>query len=70
MFSLKRIYMFAGFLILIGLLGLIAFTTWYTVDESEQVIVTFGRADEVITEPGLHFKWPWPVLKSGKAFIR
>ena len=67
MISLKRIYMFAGFFVLIAFLGLVAITSWYTVDESEQaVIVTFGKADAVITEPGLHFKWPWPVQKAVK----
>lgn len=49
-----------------GLVLLVAvFTSWYTVDESEQaVIVTFGVANETIVEPGLHFKLPWPVQKA------
>jgi len=43
-----------------GIVALIAvFTSWYTVDESEQaVVITFGRADNTVTEPGLHFKLP------------
>ena len=50
----------AVFLIII--LGLIAFTSWYTVDESGQaVILTFGEAQEGTSEPGLHFKLPWPI---------
>lgn len=37
-------------------------TSWYTVDESEQaVVVTFGKVDTTISEPGLHFKLPWPI---------
>jgi len=62
MMSLKRIYSFAGLILLIILLSIVAFTTWYTVDESEQaVILTFGKVEEGITEPGLHFKMPWPI---------
>ncbi|RNF40860.1 FtsH protease activity modulator HflK [Planococcus salinus] len=49
-----------------GILLLVAvFTSWYTVDESEQaVIITFGVANETIAEPGLHFKLPWPIQKA------
>jgi membrane protease subunit HflK len=33
----------------------------YTVDPAEEgVILTFGRYTKT-TQPGLHFKWPWPV---------
>lgn len=43
-------------------LALVGLTSWYTVDESEQaVILTFGKAEETITEPGLKFKLPWPI---------
>ncbi|MBG9541715.1 FtsH protease activity modulator HflK [Cytobacillus firmus] len=62
MISLKRIYTIAGLIIAIVILSIVAFTTWYTVDESDQaVILTFGKVEEGITEPGLHFKLPWPV---------
>ncbi|WP_077214211.1 FtsH protease activity modulator HflK [Bacillus dakarensis] len=62
MLSIKRIYMIIGLIILIAVLSLVAFTTWYTVDESEQaVILTFGKVEEGITEPGLNFKLPWPI---------
>ncbi|MCH1627291.1 FtsH protease activity modulator HflK [Fredinandcohnia quinoae] len=62
MVSLKRIYTIVGLSILVLILGTVALTTWYTVDESEQaIILTFGKADEGITEPGLHFKMPWPI---------
>lgn len=62
MVSLKRIYTIAGLAILIVILSIIAFTSWYTVDESDQaVILTLGEAEDAITEPGLHFKMPWPI---------
>lgn len=50
-------------MVLLGLiLILVAFTTWFTVDESEQaVVITFGQANSTVTESGLHFKMPWPI---------
>ena len=51
-----------GFAFLILILGVIGFTTWYTVDESDQaVILTFGKVEQTVAEPGLHFKMPWPI---------
>lgn len=52
----------------IGIVALVAvFTSWYTVDESEQaVVITFGEATEIIPDSGLHFKLPWPVQKVEK----
>ncbi|WP_102263831.1 FtsH protease activity modulator HflK [Mesobacillus jeotgali] len=62
MVSLKKIYVTSGIVVLAIIIGLTAFTTWYTVDESEQaVILTFGKVEEGISEPGLHFKLPWPI---------
>ncbi len=62
MLSLKRIYMYVVLVLLIPILGILAFTTWYTVDESEQaVILTFGKVEEGLTDPGLHSKLPWPI---------
>ncbi len=62
MVSLKKIYITTGLTLLIIILGIVAITTWYTVDESDQaVILTFGKVDETITEPGLHVKMPWPI---------
>lgn len=62
MVSLKQIYTVTGLVIGILILGLVGFTSWYTVDESEQaVILTFGKADTTVTEPGLKFKMPWPI---------
>ncbi len=40
-------------------LGLLAFGTFFTVDQRSQAIVMyFGRPERVIQEPGLHPKWP------------
>lgn len=62
MVSLKRMYTLIGLVVLIIVLSNVAVSTWYTVDESEQaVILTFGKAEETTTEPGLHFKLPWPI---------
>ena len=62
--SVKRTLMFVG----LGVFGIVALvavlTSWYTVDESEQaVVITFGSADDMITDSGLHFKLPWPIQK-------
>lgn len=60
--TLKQIYSWIGIIIAVAVLGLVAATSWYTVDESEQaVLITFGEAEEGTTEPGLHFKLPWPI---------
>ncbi|MFQ3542529.1 FtsH protease activity modulator HflK [Halobacillus rhizosphaerae] len=60
--SLSQIYKWAGLLVAAVLLIFILLTTWYTVDESEQaVLINFGKAEDGITEPGLHFKLPWPI---------
>ncbi|HHY21344.1 MAG TPA: FtsH protease activity modulator HflK, partial [Bacilli bacterium] len=56
--------MIVGFVALIGIgiLGLFLATGWYIVDESEQAaLITFGRVEETVTEPGLKFKLPWPI---------
>lgn len=67
MISLKRMYIMTAAVFLVIILALTAFTTWYTVDESEQaVILTFGNAQEGTSEPGLHFKLPWPIQKVEK----
>ncbi|MEG0259741.1 MAG: FtsH protease activity modulator HflK [Lysinibacillus sp.] len=60
--SVKRILMIVA-LVIFGSVALVSvFTSWYTVDESEQaVVITLGRADDMVTESGLHFKLPWPV---------
>ncbi|WP_434402414.1 FtsH protease activity modulator HflK [Planococcus sp. 11815] len=61
----KRILTIVGLSVASILLLVAVFTSWYTVDESEQaVIITFGEAGEPVTESGLHFKMPWPVQKA------
>ncbi len=60
--SLKRVYSFVAMIIAAIIIVIVLFTSWYTVDESEQAIVlTFGEAGEPIVESGLKFKMPWPV---------
>ncbi|WP_211653865.1 FtsH protease activity modulator HflK [Planococcus alpniumensis] len=61
----KRVLSIIG-LSVAGILLLVAvFTSWYTVDESEQAVInTFGEAGEPVTESGLHFKMPWPIQKA------
>jgi membrane protease subunit HflK len=60
-------YIITAAVFLVIILALTAFTSWYTVDESEQaVILTFGNAQEGTSEPGLHFKMPWPIQKVEK----
>ncbi len=42
-----------------GLLVLILFVTAYTVDETEQVVITrFDKVQRTVNKPGLHFKLP------------
>ncbi|WP_298471442.1 FtsH protease activity modulator HflK [uncultured Psychrobacillus sp.] len=58
-------------IIAVSIVGIVllsaVFTSWYTVDESEQaIVITFGDASEPITESGLKFKFPWPIQKVEK----
>lgn len=63
--STKRVLGIIGLSVAGILLLIAAFTSWYTVDESEQaVIITFGVANETVTESGLHFKMPWPIQRA------
>ncbi|MCA0982508.1 FtsH protease activity modulator HflK [Halobacillus yeomjeoni] len=65
--SVKQIYKWIGLGMTAVLLIFLFITTWYTVDESEQaVVLTFGEAEDGITEPGLHFKMPWPIQEVKK----
>ncbi|WP_253905596.1 FtsH protease activity modulator HflK [Bacillus sp. THAF10] len=65
--SLKRIYAAVFLIFLAAVIGSVALTSWYTVDQSEQaVIMTFGKVEEGISEPGLHFKMPWPIQEVEK----
>jgi modulator of FtsH protease HflK len=63
--STRRTLMTVGMIFVGIILLIIAFTTWYTVDESEQaVVITFGKADTTVTDSGLHFKLPWPIQRA------
>ncbi len=50
-----------GALILVLLIGV--FTSFYTVDDKQQAVVTTFGAVTDITEPGLHFKLPFGIQK-------
>lgn len=55
-----------GFVSLIGIAILVLFliTGWYIVDESDQAaLITFGKVEDTIEEPGLKFKMPWPIQR-------
>lgn len=60
--TIKRLFTYTGLGFGIIILAIVGFTTWYTVDESDQaVILTLGKVDTAVIEPGLHFKLPWPI---------
>lgn len=64
MVSLKQLIVGLISLIGIGILALFLATGWYIVDETDQAaLITFGRVDETVTDPGLKFKLPWPIQK-------
>ncbi|GAF97602.1 unnamed protein product, partial [marine sediment metagenome] len=51
-------------LLIFGALVLVGMSSFVVVREGErQVVLHWGRPDRVL-EPGLHFKWPWPVDSS------
>ncbi|GGM26713.1 hypothetical protein GCM10011351_10600 [Paraliobacillus quinghaiensis] len=65
--TIKQIYSWIAIIIIVAVLGVVGLTSWFTVDESEQaVIITFGSADEAVTDSGLHFKLPWPIQEVRK----
>ena len=62
----KHMGMFLLAVLVVGVL--LIGTVAYTVDELKDIVLirTFGRVTKVIhgrDDPGLHFKWPWPVQK-------
>ncbi|MDT8859424.1 FtsH protease activity modulator HflK [Alkalihalobacillus sp. MEB130] len=62
--TVKQLLVGFGSLIGVAILALFLATGWYIVDESEQAaLITFGKVDETITEPGLKFKLPWPIQR-------
>ena len=45
-------------------LAVVIYDSFYVIDESEQGVLThFGKIAPPGKEPGLHFKFPWPVSK-------
>jgi len=47
-------------LVVVGALIVLGYASIFTVNERQQALVLqFGRPDQVITQPGLHFKAPW-----------
>ncbi len=49
-----------GALILVGALVILFYAATFTVHQTQQALVLqFGRVRDVISEPGLHFKWPF-----------
>jgi len=68
--TLKQIYQATAGIIILLFLVLVAVTSWYTVDQSEQALVlTLGEVTEEVKDPGLHFKAPWPI-QSVEVFSR
>ncbi len=64
MVTMKQIIVSFFSLIVMAILALFLTTGWYIVDESEQAaLITFGKVDEHVTEPGLKFKLPWPIQR-------
>ena len=62
-----------GKIVLFGLLGLFlligVLTSFYTVDDKQQAVVTtFGKVSD-ITDPGLHFKLPFGIQKAHKVDV-
>ena len=46
-------------------LGVIGFSSIYTVHQTKQVLVLqFGEVRSLVTEPGLHFKLPWEEVRA------
>ena len=51
--------------VLIVIFALLLFTFQVRISEVA-VVTTFGKPTRPLTEPGLYFKWPWPVQKVHK----
>ncbi len=46
------------------LLAAIVYDSVYVIDEAQQGVLThFGRISPPVRDPGLHFKFPWPISK-------
>ncbi len=64
--KVKR-FLLIGFVVLV--LGITLLTSFYTVDDKQQAVVTtFGKVTDV-TDPGLHFKLPFGIQKAHKVDV-
>lgn len=49
-------------LIALGVIVILFLFVVYTVDEKEQVVILqMGKPVRIVTDPGIHFKLPWPI---------
>ena len=56
-------------LAIVALAAVLVFTSYYTVDDKQQAVVTtFGKVTD-ITDPGLHFKIPFGVQQVHKVDV-
>jgi membrane protease subunit HflK len=60
-FNPRRLFTMAPLIILLGLVGLGIYTSYYTVQPEEQAVVKRFGAVVSIREPGLHFKMPFGI---------
>ena len=59
--SKRRLLLRIPVILVVLLVGWLLWTSWYTVNEYEQAVVTtFGRYTATVSA-GLHFKLPWPL---------
>ncbi|MCD8501088.1 MAG: FtsH protease activity modulator HflK [Bacillaceae bacterium] len=64
MVTIKQMIISLFALLALVILALFLTTGWFIVDESEQAaLITFGKMDEHIVDPGLKFKLPWPIQR-------
>ena len=48
--------------IVVAAIGIVAYSSLYTVHQTKQALVLqFGKPQRVVIEPGLNYKWPFPV---------
>jgi len=65
----KKIAKIAGIAGIALLVLILVFTSFYTVDDKQQAVVTtFGKVTDV-TGPGLHFKWPFGIQQAHKVDV-
>ena len=65
----KKVAKMAGIGGLVLLVLILVFTSFYTVDDKQQAVVTtFGKVTDV-TGPGLHLKWPFGIQQAHKVDV-